>query len=191
MRAWCGIGLIAIATLALGPAAAQERGDPIGPLAKIATFDRAHKVDVGKTNAGKIACYYREQGSSHTLDIGVAGDGAFIRLESGDQRDTTPASPVIVFAGKQIGRGGKDEFQVLRQYLGGIRYFVPYRERGGFILLARGEAKAFLEMVARARTEFVVVQSAADPAKTDIVAIYDFTTASIPALLSCAKARLQ
>ena len=175
----------------------QERADPIGALSKISTFDRTQRVDVGKSKAGKIACYVREEGSSHSLDIGVAADGAFIRLETGDSRDTTPTPPLRVFAGKQMTRRvGKDEYatdeyEVLQEYRGAIEFHVPKPDTGDFVLVAKGDAKAFLDMVARARTEFVVVQSTADKTKVDIVAIYKFTPASIPALLACAKARVQ
>ena len=102
-----------------------------------------------------------------------------------------------MFAGRQLTRRvGKeefatDEYEVLQEYRGAIEFHVPKQDTGDFVLVAKGDAKAFLEMVARARTEFVVVQSAADKKKTDIVAIYKFTTASIPALLACAKARVQ
>ena len=58
-------------------------------------------------------------------------------------------------------------------------------------MVAKGDAKAFFEMVARARMEFVVVQSVADKNNTDIAAIYKFKSSAIPALLSCAKARIQ
>lgn len=191
------LAIVAFGSLVTCTAFSQERDDPIGALSKVSTFDRAQRVDVGKTKAGKIACYFREEGSSHSLDIGMTADGAFIRLETGDSRETTPTPPLRVFAGRQITkRVGKneyatDEYELLQEYGGGIEYYVPKRETGNFVVVAKGDAKAFLEMVARARTEFVVVQSAADKKKVDIVAIYKFTTASIPALLACAKTRVQ
>ena len=84
------------AALAPGLAFSQARGDPIGPLTRVATFDRAQQVIVGKTKAGKVACYFREEGGSHTLDIGLTADGAFIRLETGDSRETTVSSSSCV-----------------------------------------------------------------------------------------------
>jgi hypothetical protein len=147
-------------------------------------FDRARHVDVGRAAPGRTVCYYREEGSSHRLDIGIAGGEAFIRLDAPEDRDATPAAPVLVFAGKQKEDG---TYQILQQYAGGVQYFVPNASQSGFVLIAKGDANAFLQMVARARTEFVVVQSAARPKDADIVAIYKFTAASIPALLACAK----
>jgi hypothetical protein len=184
--------ILLFASLAASTAFSQQRGDPIGPLTKIATSDRAQKVEVGKTRTGKIVCYYREQGSSHTLDIGMTGDGAFIRLETGDSREMTPLPPLRIFAGKQMARGeyATDEFAVLRDYAGSVDFYVPKPSRGDFVIVAKGDATAFFEMVARARDNFVVVQSAADPKSTDVVAIYNFNTGIIPALLSCAKANI-
>jgi len=187
------IYLALVASLTACAASAQERGDPIGALSKLSTFDRAHHVDVGKTTTGKTACYFREEGSSHFLDIGLTADGAFIRLQAGEPRESTPTPPLLVFAGKQMTkRVGNDEFatdeyEVLQAYNGGFDYYIPNPDTDDFVVIAKGDAKPFFEMVARARREFVVVQAAADKKKVNIVAIYNFTTASIPALLSCAK----
>ena len=93
-------------------------------ISRLATFDRAQAVNVGKTKAGKTACYFREEGSSHSLDIGITADGAFIRLETFDSRETTPAPPLRVFAGKQIAKGeyATNEFAVLQAYDGPVSY---------------------------------------------------------------------
>ncbi len=192
-RHCCFLAIVALAALAPGVAFTQQRGDPIGPLTRAAIFDRAQKVNVGKTKAGKIACYVREEGTSHSLDIGITADGAFIRLETFDSRENTPAPPLRVFAGKQIAKGeyATNEFTVLQAYNGKFDYYVPKPSQGDFVVVAKGDAKLFFEMVARARTEFVVVQSIADPKNVDIVAIYDFKTGAIPALLLCAKDRIQ
>jgi len=183
---------VALACVPACAAIAQERGDPIGPIAREALFDRAQRVNIGRTKSGKRVCYYREQGSSHSLDIGLGADAAFIRLETGDSRDATPRAPLRVFAGQRIERAGyaTDQFTVLRAYPGQAGYYVPKPERGDFVLVAEGDGRAFLEMVARARNEFVVVQSIADPKSVDYVAIYQFNARVIPALLSCAKTRL-
>jgi hypothetical protein len=184
--------VLVLVFVAASAAFAQERGDPLGAIAREAVFDRAQGVNIGKTKSGKRVCYYREQGSSHTLDIGMTKDGAFMWLETGDSREMTPRAPLRVFAGKQLLRAGKvtDEFTVLQAYAGKADYFIPNRERGNFVLVAKGDGKPFLEMVARAHTEFVVVQSAADPKRVDYVAVYKFNARAIPALLACAKSRL-
>jgi hypothetical protein len=170
-----------------------EGTDPIGALTRVSIFDRAKRVYVGKSDAGKVACYFREQGDSHLLDIGIAGDGAFIRLETPEPRDATPTPPVRVFAGKEVTRRSGDgefatgEFSVLKSLDGPVAYHVPKRDTGGFTLIAGADAKAFLEMVAHARTQFVVVQSKASPKTTNVVAIYAFKPDAIPALLSCSE----
>src|SRR5450759_391140 len=156
-RHCCSFAIVAFAALAPGVAFSQQRGDPIGPLTRVATFDRAQQVNVGKTKTGKIACYFREEGSSHSLDIGMTADGAFIHLETGDSRETTPTPPLRAFAGKQLSkRVGKDEYatdeyKILQEYGGGIEYYIPKPDSGDFVLVAKGDAKAFLEMVARAK----------------------------------------
>jgi len=190
---WRSIAPMILISLAAGVALAQEHGDPIGPIAKTATFDRAQKINVGKTAAGKIACYFREEGRSHSLDIGMTANGAFIRLETFDSRETTPTAPLRIFAGKQIARGdyATNEFTTLQPFSGAFDYYVPKPDQGDFVVVAKDDANSFFNMVARARTEFVVVQSVADPKNSDLVAIYEFKTSAIPALLSCAKARIQ
>jgi hypothetical protein len=188
---------VLFATLTASAALAQQRADPIGPLTQILTFDRAQKVNLGRTKSGKIACYFREEGSSHSLDIGITSDGAYIRLETGDSRETTPAAPLRVFAGKENSKrvGANEfatgEFTVLQAYDGKFDYYVPKPEQDDFTVVAKGDAKAFLEMVARANTQFVVVQSAANPKSVNYVAIYNFKAAAIPALLACAKDRVK
>lgn len=189
--------VVVFAALTASAALAQQRADPIGPLSKIQTVDRAQKINLGKTKSGKFVCYFREEGSSHSLDIGIAADGAYIRLETGDSREKTPAAPLRVFAGKEIAkRVGADEFAtgeftVLQAYDGKFSYYVPKPEQDDFSVVAEGDAKAFLDMVARANTQFVVVQSVADPKNVNYVAIYNFKAATIPALLACAKDRVK
>lgn len=188
LRHCCLLAIVAAAALTPGVAFSQALGDPIGALTRVATFDRAQAV-----NVGKIACYLREEGSSHSLDIGMTADGAFIRLETFDSRETTPKPPLRVFAGKQIAKGeyATNEFAVLQAYDGPFEFYVPKPSQGDFVVVAKGDAKAFFEMVAQAKMEFVVVQSVADRKNVDIVAIYKFKTSAIPALLSCAKERIQ
>jgi hypothetical protein len=188
---------VLFATLTASAALAQQRADPIGPLTKIQTFDRAQKVNLGRTKSGKVACYFREEGSSHSLDIGITTDGAYIRLETGDSRETTPAAPLRVFAGKENSKrvGANEfatgEFTVLQAYDGQFDYYIPKPEQDDFVVVAKGDARAFLEMVARANTQFVVVQSVTNPKSVNYVAIYNFKAATISALLACAKDRVK
>jgi len=192
-RRHCLIATMMLLVSVASVAPAQERGDPIGPITKTAIHDRAQKIDVGKTTAGRTACYFREDGGSHVLDIGLTVDGAFLRLETADMRDATPTAPLRIFAGKQIERGGTatDEFTLLQPFAGKFDYYIPEPEQGGLVILTKDDATAFFGMVARARMNFVVVQSAANPKMVDYFAIYEFKTSAIPALLSCAKARIQ
>ena len=192
-RRYCSLVIVAFAALPAGAALAQAGGDPIGTPTDVSIFNRAQKIDVGRTAAGKTVCYFREQGSSHTLDIGVTADGAFLRLVTGDPREATPPPPIRVFAGKQVTRGQyvTDEFTELQGFDKNVDYYTPRPDRGDFVLVAKYDAAGFLEMVARARGEFVVVQSTANPKVQDIVAIYHFKTSAIPALLACLNARVQ
>ncbi|MDO8878809.1 MAG: hypothetical protein Q8M24_22980 [Pseudolabrys sp.] len=187
----------AIFATLIGGAALAQTPDPIGPLTKTQTFDRAQKINVGRTQSGKTVCYFREEGSSHSLDIGVSSEGAYMRLETYDERATTPAPPLRVFAGKEITRrqGGNEyvtgEFTVLQAYAGAFDYYVPNPKQEGFAVIAKGDAKAFLDMVARANNEIVVVQSAAAPKVANYVAIYHFKPAAIAPLLACAKEKVK
>jgi hypothetical protein len=184
---------VAAAFGALPAHALAQAGDPIGAITRTAVFDRAQKINVGKTAGGQTACYFREEGSSHSLDIGMTADGAFVRLEAPEERETTPRPPLRLFAGKRGERGGyvTDEFTVLQPYKGRIEFYASQPDRSDFVVIAKADPQAFFEMVARARNEFVVVQSVTDPKNVNMVAIYDFKTSNIPALLACAKARIQ
>ncbi|NVN88141.1 MAG: hypothetical protein HXX15_18835 [Rhodopseudomonas sp.] len=174
---------------ALAPAWTQPATtvDPVGALTKTATFDRARKIEIGRSDRGLTACYFREEGSSHRLDIGITAAGAFIRLEAPDEREATPTAPLRVFAGKETGNG---DWLTIRAFEGDVDYATPRPTTTDFTLTARSNPQAFLEMVAAARNEFVVVQSQADPKAVNVVAIYHFSAEAIPALLACAKDRL-
>lgn len=190
------LSLVIVAASFNGAALAQTP-DPIGPLTRTQTFDRAQKINVGRTQSGKTVCYFREEGSSHSLDIGVGPDGAYMRLETFDERETTPSPPLRVFAGKEIARreGGNEystgEFTVLNAYAGAFDYYVPNPIQNGFAVAAKGDARAFFDMVASANGQFVVVQSAASPKAVNYVAIYNFKLAAIAPLLACAKERVK
>ncbi|MDI1343279.1 MAG: hypothetical protein PSV22_04145 [Pseudolabrys sp.] len=187
------LSLAILAGLLSGAALAQTP-DPVGPLTKVQTFDRAQKINVGRTQSGKTVCYFREEGSSHSLDIGVPAEGAYLRLETFDEREMTPPPPLRIFAGKEITRRqGNDEFStgeftVLQAYNGAFDY-APDPQRDSFTVIAKGDAKAFLDMVASANGQFVVVQSGTDAKLVNYTAIYGFKSAAIAPLLACAKER--
>ena len=147
-------------------------------------------------------CYFREEGSSHILDIGIGADGAFLRVESGDgplEPAAIPKPPLKVFAGKALTKmiDGDEkvtgEYQQIQPYNGAVAYApnLTTRYGAGFAVIAKGDAKAFLETIVRARGEFMVVQSAAAPKNVDIIAIYKFKPGTMTALLSCAAKHLQ
>jgi len=189
--------LLVIAAAAFGSAALAQTPDPVGPLTRVQTFDRAQKINVGRTQSGKTVCYFREEGSSHSLDIGVSVDGAYMRLETFDDREMTPSPPLRVFAGKEITRRqGNDEFStgefsVLQAYSGPFDYYIPNPQQDGFAVIAKGDAQAFLNMVASANGQFVVVQSGADPKVVNYTSIYSFKSAAIAPLLACARERVK
>ena len=191
--------LVVLGSLAAtGSVPAQERGDPIGPLVRTSTYDRAQRVNVGKSSAGKVACFFREQGSSHQTDIGMSADGAFIRVEHGDGRlppEAIPQPPLQVFAGKEVTKvvdgdeKATGEYERFHVYDGAIEYRTNIKSQydGGFVVVANGDPKPFFDMIARARGEFVIVQSIAAPKKLDVIAIYEFKASTAAALLSCAQ----
>jgi hypothetical protein len=192
-----------VSALALVATAAQaESRDPIGSIVKTATVDRAEHVNLGKAKNGGLVCFYREEGSSHRLDIGIGASGAFIRVESGDgplAEDEIPRPPLRVFAGKELTRlvdgdlKSTGEYEPMQTYDGAVDY-VPNIDTGmsgGFVVVAKGDATAFLDTVARSRREFTVVQSVAAPKNVDVIAIYDFNARPLQALIECAKKKLR
>jgi hypothetical protein len=193
---------IALSMAAIGPACAQSGMDPVGELKKKSTFDQAQHVDVAVSAKGAPVCYFREEGSSHKLDIGIGAFGAFIRIASGDgplDAASIPQPPMKVFAGKELTKlvdgdlKSTGEYEAFSIYDGMIEY-VPNIETGyggGFVVVAKGDTKTFLDMVVRARREFVVVQSQAQPKNVDVIAIYNFNAGTASALLACAKRHVQ
>jgi hypothetical protein len=182
---------------AAGPALPQGGVDPIGELKKTATFDRAQHVDVGKSNKGKLACFFREESGSFSTDIGMSTDGAFFRVEHGQPlpEPPIPKPPVRIFAGKELTKlvDGNEiptgEYEPLQIYGGAVDY-VPNIDTmygTGFVIVTKGDAKSFFEMVARARREYIVVQSVSEPKDIDSWPVVDFKASTISALLSCAK----
>ena len=194
------VGLGAVA--AIGPAQSQGRDDLIGDLVKTSTFRSAERVDVGQSRNGQLVCFFRETGDSHKLDIGLSANGAFIRVEHEDEplpAASTPRPPLQVFAGKGLTKliGGNEkstgEYAQLQMYRGAVDYVPNLKTKlgNGFILVTKGDAKSFFEMAARARGEFIVVQSVSETKNLDVVKIYHFKTSAISALLSCAKKHIQ
>ena len=196
------IALFALSMTAISPAWPQSGADPIGELKKVATFDRAQHVDVAKSDTGKPVCYFHEEGSSHKLDVGIGAAGTFIRVASGDgplDAGSIPKPPLKVFAGKGLTKlvdgdlKSTGEYEPFQVYVGAFDY-VPNVKTvfgGGFVVLAKGDAKVFLDMVAGARREFIVVQSSAEPKNVDVIAIYKFNASAASALLACAKKNVQ
>jgi hypothetical protein len=202
LREWArphfAVPLVMGGLVATGSAQSQGSGDTIGDLVRTSTFSSAEHVNVGKSNMVKQACFFREQGSSHMLDIGVSADGAFIRLAYGDgplPADSIPKPPLQVFAGKQLTKLVDGDMKVTGEYepiqvYDGVANYTPNIATGygsGFIVVTNGDTRSFLAIVARARGEFIVVRSASAPRKVDVVAIYDFKESTMSALVSCAK----
>ena len=200
---WLHAGLaISIVVAATVPAQPQGRADPIGELRRTATFSRADRVNLGQSSTGALACYFREEGSSHKADIGIGQVGAFIRVDRGDEAlapGAIPKPPLRVFAGKDktIVVDGDEkssgEYQALQTYDGAVDYVPgltgPFSD--GFAVVAKGDARSFLATVVRARGQFIVVQSVARPNNVDIIAIYQFKASTMNALLACAAKHIQ
>jgi len=193
---------LALSIAAAGPAWTQSGPDPVGELKKTSTFDRAQHVDLARSVTGTPVCYFREEGSSHKLDIGIGVVGAFIRVASGDgplDAGAIPLPPLKVFAGKELTKlvdgdlKATGEYEAFAVYEGAVDYVPNIRTGygGGFLVVAKGDTKSFLDMVVRARREFVVVQSQAQPGNVDVIAIYNFNASAASALLACAKRHVQ
>jgi hypothetical protein len=191
-----------VAAVTSGPAQSGSRGDPIGKVMKTSTFDRAQHINVGKSSQGKPVCFFREEGGSHMLDIGVSVEGAFIRVAHGDGPLPTgeiPKPPLRLFAGKGLTKVIDGDEKYTGEYapiqtFGGSIEFVPNIATDfgdGFVVVSKDDMKSFFETVAQARREFVVIQSVSEPARLDRVAIYDFGANAISALLSCAKKHIR
>ncbi len=194
--------VLASMIITISGSARSQAADPIGDLRKISTFDRAQHVDVGKSSRGKLVCFFREEGSSHTLDIGMSVDGAFVRLNGGEllPAESIPKPPLRVFAGKDLTKlvdgdlKSTGEYEPIQIYDGAVDYVpnIATVYGTGFVVVAKGDAKSFLEIVVRAGpTAFIVVQSVSEPKNVDVAAIYDFKASTIPALLACAKKHIQ
>lgn len=202
LHAYLSILVVLGSAAATGQAQAQGRGDLIGDLVRTSTFSSAERINVGKSNNGQLACFFRESGDSHKTDIGMNANGAFIRVEREDEPLATasvPKAPLQIFAGKGLTKlvGGNEkstgEYAQLQKYDGAVDYAPNLKTKlgDGFALVTMGDAKSFFEMAARARGEFIVVQSISETKKLDAVAIYHFKASAISALLSCAKKHIQ
>lgn len=197
-RRYFAVPLVMGALITTASAQSQGRGDTIGDLIRTSTFSSADHVNVGKSDMIRQACFFREQGSGHMLDIGVSADSAFIRLAYGDgplPAGSVPKPPLQMFAGKELTKVIDGDMKVTGEYEpiqifdGTVNYTpnIATRYGSGFIVVTEGDARPFLKIIARARGEFIAVRSASEPEKIDVVAIYDFKETTMSALLSCAK----
>ena len=197
-------GILAVLGLVItgGASLAQNSADPIGDATRTSTFDRAQKVNVGKTTKGKTVCYFREEGGSHMLDIGMSVDGAFVRLHNSSDElapGDVPQPPLRVFAGKELTAVVNGDLKSTGEYEQFLTYdgpfvYVPNIKSPygtGFVVVAKGDAQSFLNMVARARGEFVVVQSVAQPRLVNVVAIYHFSKNTATTIMACAKTHVR
>ena len=76
-------------------------------------------------------CFFREEGGSHVLDIGMSADGAFIRVAHGDgplAAEAIPKAPLRLLAGKGLTKivDGDEkytgEYKAIQTYGGSIDY---------------------------------------------------------------------
>lgn len=171
------------------PAGALADTDPIGAIRAVGRFDGGHGVMLGRNAAGRTVCYVREQGDSHRLDIGVGPQGGFVRLETPEPRDATARNPVRVFAGVQQVENDKatDRFMSLKTFAGTPAFHIPRQDLLGFVIVADGDPAAFLDVVAAARRNFLVIESRQAPVTREYVGIGDFDPAAAAALAACAR----
>jgi hypothetical protein len=164
--------------------------DPIGSLTKTGTFSGS--INLGRTSKGDMICFYREEGDSHRLDIGIGALAAFVRLDEVEtfNRAPMPIPPLRLFAGDRM---PDQNNKVTGEYFPNVSYNDPVeyvRFHTGFAVIVRRRAKAFFEWVARAQKQFIVVQSIEYTKSNDVVAVYHFDLSAISPLLSCAKTHL-
>ena len=181
--------LVAAAMGASLPATGQTDGDPVGPIRASTPFEGGRGVIVGRDAAGRSICYVREQGDSHQLDVGIGPQGAFVRLDTPEPRDSTARNPVKVFAGVQQAENGKatDRFMSLKTFAGTVSFYVPRKDLLGFVIVAEGDPAAFLAVLAAARHNFLVVESRQPPVAREYVGIGDFDLPTAQALVACAR----
>ena len=149
------VPLVIGALVTAGSAQSQGSGDTIGDLVRTSTFSSTEHVNVGKSNMVKQACFFREQGSSHMLDIGVSADGAFIRLAYGD--GPLPADSISKAAAAGVCRKTTDEAgrrrhegdgwksEPIQVYDGAANYTpnIATRYGSGFIVVTNGDTRSF------------------------------------------------
>ncbi len=179
--------------LALGlapPVLAAGDGDPIGQIGSAVPYEGDARVAVGPDADGHPVCFTRETGDNHRLDIGIGTAGAFVRLEAADSDGAAamPQAPLQIYAGEQQVADGKatDRFNVLKAFTGTARFLRFTGPAPGFVVVADGNPAPFLEVVAAARRQFLVVASQQDPRAIDYVAVYDFTPEAAGAVIACA-----
>jgi hypothetical protein len=203
---YLAISVVLGSVMAASPALSQGGVDPIGKLKKTATFDRAQRVDVGKSSKGNVVCFTEDYDAGDAeFYVGMSADGAFIRAEFGRAlpKVPLPKPPLRIFAGKGLTKLIDGDEKYTGEYAplqgGAVIYsgavdYVPLLDTiygEGYVLVIKGDAKSFLETVARAREEFIVVQSISEPKDVDASAIYRFKASTISALLACAKKHIQ
>lgn len=147
---------------------------------------------VGRDAGNRPVCFLREQGDTHRLDIGIGLEGAFVRLETPEPRDSTARNPVRIYAGLQQVKDGyaTDRFMVLEAFGGAVRFLVPQADRGSFTIVATGDPLPFLAVVAAARGNFLVIDSREPPPSREYAAVYDFDRPAADALVACARQHL-
>lgn len=180
----------AVAAFALaGSPAASSAADPIGSLEDFSQQDKAHGVYLAKDMSGRPVCFSRETGDSHHLDIGISTNGPFIRLEAFDDGDAMPQGSVRLYAGRQhvIDDKATEQFDVLATVKGKVQFIRLTSGTPGFLVLAKSDSSGFLETVAAARENFLVVEEISSGRVIDYVAVYEFTKDIAAAVDECAR----
>jgi hypothetical protein len=177
-------------------ASAADSGDLIGSIDGEKPFDDGRGVLIGKDSSGSPVCYFREIGDTHQLDIGIAVQGAFLRLETGEPPLSAdrPSDPVAVYAGKEIAESGKatGRFTVLQRYAGQSLIHSFSSSTASFTLITPGDTKELLDVAGVAGTErqFVVIESIVNASAREYVGVVEFNTESARALQDCADRTL-
>lgn len=190
-------GLLILLASLVCPAAAETTADPIGEIRQTASFGGVDTVMTGRDASGRPVCLSREEGDSHRLDIGIVADSdvlrAFARLDTQVPREATAREPVRVYAGLQKVQGGyaTNRFVVLQSFEGTAHFVARPHDRAGFTVIADGDPSAFLDVVAAARRNFLVVESRRTSMGREFIGVYQFDRAAGQALIACAQRHVQ
>ena len=186
IRKFAAGGLALFVGLASSAAWAQAGEERIR---RTGNFAGGAGVLTGADSSGARVCYFVEQYQPGRAYIGVSQKTAFFLTEIPEQRDDAPPKPPLrIYAGKrQTGPDGKSEKYIAsKSFAGEATYSVPNRERANFNLVVTRDVEGFLSVVAAAKGDFLVIDSA-DGSGRDYISLLQFDASVARTLLDCQR----